>query len=38
VVLLVKRAVRKVPVAVEPAPVELEEGGDGLDLDEGALG
>jgi 23S rRNA (uracil1939-C5)-methyltransferase len=39
VVLLVKRAVRKEPVVVETvAPEALDDGGDGLDLDEGSLG
>ncbi len=39
VVLLVKRAVRKIPVVVEPVPVlASDEGSDGLDLDEGTLG
>lgn len=39
VVLLVKRAVRKEPVAAEPAAtVDLNEGSDGLDLNERALG
>ena len=39
VVLLVKRAVRKEPITVEPAtPSTLDEGSDGLDLDESPLG